>query len=821
MKQIYFNLFLFITLCLGAQASFAQQNRGTIKGKVYTSDNKPADNVSVALKGTRYGTITNDNGEYTFKAPAGNYTLVVMYVGVQSVENTIEVNAGRTVTVPDVTINTSGATLQEVSINGRNNKFSVKKSYDVAKMPLSNLENPQSYSTVTKELAQEQAVFSADQAIKNVPGISTLWSSTNRAGDGGGYFTLRGFSVAASLWNGVSGTVSNTIDATDLERVEVIKGPSGTLYGSTLTSFGGLINRVTKSPYEQFGGNISFSAGSYSFNRASIDLNTPLDSAKKALFRLNASYNYTNSFQDAGYDRRVVFAPSFSYKVSDKLSFLFDAEILHGKGTTPQLLYFDYNTTIAGIGVNRADQLNIDYKKSYINNDIASSSDNINFFGQALYKFSDKWTSQTTIASNYSSSDGPQSYFYLLAGNSSLARMVWSINGNATALQVQQNFNGDFKIGGLRNRLLMGLDFTNQRANITFSSYNATPTSQANFYTDLFDVVSTIGAVPNYNNFNLANISAKYAANGLASPYKSVYNRYTTSAYASDVLNITDNLLAMASLRVDHFRNNPIYDATTNSYSGQGYSQTALSPKFGLVYQVVKDRVSLFGNYMNGFVNPGYYNAYDPNSATGLVNKIAKPEHANQAEGGVKLDLFNGKLSSTISYYDIQVSNLLRTDPLHANASSQDGTQLSRGFEAEVIANPITGLNVVAGYAHNNSKITKSTSYDEGYRPATAGSPDLANLWISYRLTKGAAQGLGLGFGGNYASDNKVVNNSASGTFILPAYTVLNSALFYEQHKYRLGLNVNNLTNKKYWIGYTTVDPQMLRQIILSVAYKF
>jgi iron complex outermembrane receptor protein len=94
-------------------------------------------------------------------------------------------------------------------------------------------------------------------------------------------------------------------------------------------------------------------------------------------------------------------------------------------------------------------------------------------------------------------------------------------------------------------------------------------------------------------------------------------------------------------------------------------------------------------------------------------------------------------------------------------------------------------------------------------------------LWASYTLTTGNAKGLGIGFGGNYSSDNRVINDSEAGVFTLPSFTVLNTGVFYNKEKYRLSLNVNNLTNKEYWIGYTTVDPQMLRQIIGSIAYRF
>jgi iron complex outermembrane receptor protein len=157
-------------------------------------------------------------------------------------------------------------------------------------------------------------------------------------------------------------------------------------------------------------------------------------------------------------------------------------------------------------------------------------------------------------------------------------------------------------------------------------------------------------------------------------------------------------------------------------------------------------------------------------------------------------------------------------DPLY---SIQDGTQVSKGIEAELIANPVRGLNIVAGFAYNDSKLTKADKDVQGRRPATAMSPYAANLWLSYRLPQGNLKGLGFGFGGNYASDNKILNSESYGEFILPAYTVLNASVFYDQPRFRIGLKVDNLTNKEYWIGYTTMNPQKLRSVAGNIAFKF
>jgi iron complex outermembrane receptor protein len=245
-------------------------------------------------------------------------------------------------------------------------------------------------------------------------------------------------------------------------------------------------------------------------------------------------------------------------------------------------------------------------------------------------------------------------------------------------------------------------------------------------------------------------------------------NERTYSAYVSDVLNVTDRLLVMGGVRADHYINKGVYYPSRDSIAGN-YNQTAFSPRFGAVYQVIKDKVSVFGNYMNGFNNVGGSDFY---------GNTFKPNQANQLEGGVKLD-FN-KISATFSYYDIKVSNITRDDPDHANFQIQDGTQLSKGFEAELIANPIKGLNIVAGYTYNDSKYTT------------------ANLWASYRLTEGAASGLGFGVGGIYGSEYYQTNTSTF-KFTIPSYTVLDASVFYDRPKFRLGLKVDNLTNEKYW----------------------
>nr|MCU0348757.1 TonB-dependent receptor [Saprospiraceae bacterium] len=250
--------------------------------------------------------------------------------------------------------------------------------------------------------------------------------------------------------------------------------------------------------------------------------------------------------------------------------------------------------------------------------------------------------------------------------------------------------------------------------------------------------------------------------------------------------------------------------------------QVAVSPKFGLVWQPILDKVSVFGNYMNGFVNVAPAQVADVDGSNPRLVTF-DPEQANQYEFGVKANLLKDKIAATVSYYDITVKNRVMGDPENVNSSIQGGEVNSKGYEFSLVASPVSGLNLVAGYSHNDSEVTKDNPGDGylGLRPEEAGPSDLVNFWASYTVQAGKLAGLGLGFGGNYASEYMTLNRATTGTFTLPSYTVLNAALSYTKSRYSLILKVDNLTDERYWTGWSTVTPQRLRSVSLSLSYKF
>lgn len=813
-----------IILILATSAVFAaglnEEAGGAIKGKITTNDGQPAVGVNVTLKNTKRSTFTDEEGNFLLNGlAAGEYQLEITLVGYETRQELVAVENGKTARV-QIRLQLSYEELTEIVVTSAKNRFANRTSAHVSKMPLLNLENPQVYNVISKDLMKEQVVVTFDDALKNAPGVNRLWSSTGRPGDGAGYFSMRGFSVQPTMINGVPGLTNGGIDPANIERIEAIKGPSGTLFGSSLISFGGLLNIVTKKPYQSFGGELNYTFGGFGLSRISADVNTPLNDDKSALFRLNAAYHNEGSFQDAGFKKSLFIAPSFSYKVNDRLSFLINAEILNAEATNATMIFLNRSRPLIAKTVQ---QLNMDFNKSYTSNDITYKTPTFNVSGQVSYKLSDKWTSQTNIARSVRKSDGYYSYIMFLddsvradgritkamiPNDTLISRYVYYQNTTNYTTDLQQNFVGDFSIGKFRNRVVAGIDVMHIQA------VNQSPA------TTLFDLVNVTMNDPRYGQLNRAAVDAKAAAGG--APVRNRADNYTYSAYVSDVFNITPRLMAMLSLRFDHFDNKPTINFNTGAKSGK-YHQNALSPKLGLVYQVVEDKVSLFANYMNGFRNVA---PIPSNEQAGYPVNL-EPQQADQKEGGFKLDLFNHKLLFTASYYDILVKNITRVisvdngNGTNVNVTIQDGQQRAKGLEFDLVANPAQGLNIIAGYSYNDSRIEKAAPATDGRRPNSAGPANLANLWISYTATTGELRGLGAGLGGNYAGKNLITSSLPTGNFYLPEYTVFNASVFYDAKKYRLAIKADNLTNKEYFGGWTTIEKQMPRRFAASMTFKF
>ena len=804
-------LFPLLALLLSFASSLAQN--GSIKGSITDNTQTPILGVNILIKNSTQGVQSNENGIFEItNVENGDYTLIISYLGFKTKEIPFSILNNETSTLDTIILYEGNELLTEVVVVGeRRNKFSRKKTAYVSKLPLKDLENSQVYSTITNEILVSQSVTTFSEALQNAVGVDQLWPSTGRSGDGAGYYSLRGFSIQPKLVNGIAGITNGFINPSNVERIEVIKGPSATLFGNSVSSYGGLINIVTKKPYNGTGGNISVAGGSFNFKKATIDLNVTDKASEKFSLRFNAGFQSQDSWQDAGFNESVFMAPAISYKVNNKLTLNLSLEASNTEQTNAVFLFLNRSAPLA---FNNLEELNYDYNKSLTDDSVTIKNPTHNYRGEIAYKITDNWSSQTIFSGGSAKSKGYYSYLWNAADWSSgtpqptpnFALYAQRTDAKTNTLNLQQNFIGDFKLASVRNRIVIGADYLESQIIDNGSGYGLVQGVNAQG--------QVLQGLPINNNSIEAVISGTQNSN-------TDTNQNFLGIYASDVINILPKLSLALGVRYDRFN----YKGDKNNLADdeKEYIKSTFSPKFGVVYQPILNKLSVFANYQNGYtyVNPEIIpvNSADPTAGTTLQSYDL--EKANQFEIGIKSNLFNNKVDATINYYNITVDDKVMG---YGASKQQDGTVKSKGVELELHSNPIGGLNIKGGASYNDAEVTKSLSRPDliGKRFEQAGPEVSYNFWADYKFQNGFIKNFGLGAGFNGASKYNTVSGYPNiGEFYLPAYTLFNASAYYDINKVRISVKANNLTDKQYYKGWSTITPQRTRSIIATVTYKF
>ncbi len=278
--------------------------------------------------------------------------------------------------------------------------------------------------------------------------------------------------------------------------------------------------------------------------------------------------------------------------------------------------------------------------------------------------------------------------------------------------------------------------------------------------------------------------------------------------YVQDLIEILPNLKILAGGRfdvVDSFYK----DRPTNTVVNE-QTDSRFSPRVGIVYQPSQS-TSVYFNWTNAFV-PQIFSR----SRTG---EQFKPEIGEQFEVGIKQDFFDNRVSANLAFYQITRKNVLTPDPVDTNFSIQTGEQRSRGIELDIAGEILPGWKIIATYAYTDVAVTEDNNPDLiGDR--TAGVPEhSASLWTTYEIQNGNLQGLGFGLGLVYAGEREV---SLPNTFTVPSYLRTDASVFYRRSNYRVGLNVKNLFDVKYYeVDGFSLLPAAPLTVLGTVAVEF
>ena len=636
---------------------------------------------------------------------------------------------------------------------------------------------PQTVNVVPQSLLRDQVAQSMQDALKAVPGVGFSHGDGQRD-----QVTIRGFSAIADQFvDGLRDDALYFRDLSNIEQIEVLKGPASVLYGRG--SSGGLINRITKKPGVNLS-EVGLTLGRWNQRRGEFDLaRAPQDSVVS--YRLTGAIERADSYRDQQFLDRKALAASVLIKSSSDTSVLLQADYLK-----------DSRLTDFGIPAYQGRPVNVSpgtYYGAANARDVDVSRAEVASLGATLnHRISDSLSLRNAL----------RFYDYSLDRNNTLVGSVneKALTASLTRGNVQRDENGFFnqteltqklELAGMKHQLLYGFEFGRQSKDLL--SY-----SRANVATvSLFNPV--LPTLP-------LRIDGKPAADN-----HSVFK--VASAYLQDLVTISPQWKALAGVRYDRFQ-----QETHERQPGKpdlSRTDTAWSPRVGLVYQP-SSAWSYYASWSKSFQPSGETFALAANNA-----QLA-PEKTTSQEVGVKWDLPDGKASVTASLFKLERTNIKSVDPT-SNTVVPLGVQRTNGLELTFAGEIAPSWQVWAGYAFLDGEMTTSPAVDAG-QPVQGKRPTLtprqsANLWV----TKALGHGFGLGGGLNYVGARFA---NPGNTVTLPGYTTVDAMAYYRMGPWDVQLKLNNLLNRRYIVaGHGSVPnlnlPGAPRSAQVVARYRF
>ncbi|WP_281631815.1 TonB-dependent siderophore receptor [Flavobacterium luteolum] len=716
-----------------------------------------------------------------------------------------------TSSVNDTVKNKKGEILNEVVVT----KTKEPKPVTAVRSGLKPMDNPQAIQVIGSEVIEQQQAIRLSEVLKNANGV---YVGSSRGGAQESFFS-RGYDLSANnmFKNGFRYNAGSIPDVSGLDKVEFLKGGSALLFGNVAP--GGIVNLVTKTPQFKSGGEVSMQIGSFSYYKPAFDFYGGL--TKSIAFRLNGSYENSESFRDVVKNERLYINPSLLFVISPKTQITLQGDYLSADWTP------DFGTGIIGTQILDLPRQTF-YGALWSNGTTKSSSASV----LLNHDFNKNWKLNFNSSfQNYDRASKSTAQLSSVKDNGDWTRPLVQNDNSEQILGDQLSLQGNFNTGSVRHQIFTGADWEN---------------SFATAYTFAFDPA-------NYDTINLFNFDPSTQRNDIPNARatqiaKTETNRF--GVYFQDLISITEKFKVLAGVRwswqeaqvttyKETYANKVQTVSPENAVPTVGAKKldNAFSPKFGLIYQPRKD-VSIFGSYSTSFT---------PNTGTTADLKPIEPSIIDQYEAGIKTDFLQGLLSTNVTVYQIVNSNLAQTAEFKADGSLNSDTNIkvlsgetkSKGIEIDVTARPIEGLNIIAGYSYNDMRYTKTSglngSFIEGDRLVRTPA-NTANLSFFYTVQDGFFKGVSLGAVGNYIGDRLGGWNDQYSTDLvkypdgiyhreipIDGYTTIDVSAGYTWRKFSILCKLSNITNE---LNYTvhenySVNPIAPRQVMTSLRYKF
>ncbi len=644
----------------------------------------------------------------------------------------------------------------EIVVTGRARELYRVPETTSGKLPTAPLDSSLSIAVINEELIRDQGARDAQDLYRNISGVSFF----SYAG-----VTARGFRQEEIFYDGLRGDPTSGFSVPQLfnvERVEFLKGPAGMLYGPGAP--GGVFNYITKTPEDEFSARATAIAGTEARYGGSAEVTGPI--ATNLSGRLGVFYETRNT------PRRGANSEVLVADVGLAADLGFGRLILQGTR-------YDQNLAANRLrGVPADDDGNFLADRRWNHNEPTDFLDLDASVGQARFEAEPIAGLALNVAARYTDNIESQQYhepFGLFDsdgdGAVDMSRRQyrdqirdgdsWSVGANAV---------WSATLGPIENRLLAGADWYKQNLVFDGRAVSGLTTAAPGLPTPLSLLAPAYGVTD----------PANYALPAFS---RTVSSQKRQGAYILEEATV-GRFIATVGARVDQF--DDVSGATS-------FEDEATTLRAGLVWRA-RDDVSLYAQWAESY-EPQGISSQDPRAGGPF-----EPTEGEIIEGGVKTELFGGRIQSSLAAYRIVRTNILQTNPLgDVDGDGIDdlvafGEVTSKGVEFDVTADITEDWVLVASYGYNDARITETnglTNISNSVGDRFANAPEnQAGFWTRYQFPE---IGLAFALGGDYVGERL----SLDGQRVRP-YTVFDASVIYDFGSWRALLRVDNLFDKTY-----------------------
>ena len=628
--------------------------------------------------------------------------------------------------------------------------------------------------------------------------------------------------------------ITYRVDPFLLERVEVVKGPAGVLFGTHI--IGGIINQVWKAPQSENRTSIGFRSSSYDTYGGYIDSNRVWGSDNKLRTRVLISQKNGHT-RKGGPDDEFTFSPMITYTFNER----------NNTSLTFRYIYNDYHFAEArAMWFTDADD-QLPFGVIPVDVPIANTADpedgrqseRHDFelkFKHSFEMFGTRWHGRiigryTDHAHNFRIYQPIRHALADSQGNVLLNEAGGEELFTTTATYAKYNqlkaAGEDVDIiihpnGVTRNHFFdystelvvadLNTEFTLGPSRHRLFTYIQWDTAQFHRFSTLFDWDGEKQSVFSLRPRNPSEVLSNHRWSA-RNPWDEKSNSFNF-AIQDSISFFEDRFLAIGGIRYDYGDSKRDYnDGSTSGFE----SNDAWTTKFGFVGKPAEG-VSIFFNHSETF---------RPQSGENSLGEKYDNQWGLQDEVGVKLYLFDNRVAMTASWFNIDFTNqLVREITLHPTdgfvAIDRDqGTATTDGWEADIIIEPIDGLNLMIGLTDIDSgRVDRDTGDIKKQRGVPTGFQ--YSIFGKYTFQGGPLEGFYAGLGLKHITDNRP--GDFQDNFRVPGYDLWKAVAGYRRGPWRVNLMINNLTDEEYITGsvaFFLQTPGERRTYGLTVDYTF